>query len=179
MLKGTNHDKTNYTHFSRLCKVLYCKRAGCMLGGSGGAVKAGTHSIAGRDWGEGWRAGAGGPPAVGGSPLTRRRPGSGAGALRPERCCTRCGHGHAGAPLGRRPPPWRLDTGSRALWARGENTRFRSSLPGGNCPASTHTPRTLLPVGQGWTPAPLPSRNQTSKGRLEEGDQGSIPQRMG
>lgn len=49
----------------------------------------------------------------------------------------------------------------------------------GNCPPSTHTPRTLLPVGQGRSPAPLPSRNQTSKGRLEEGDQGSIPQRMG
>lgn len=140
MLKGTKHDKTNYTHFSRLCKVLYCKRAGCMLGGSGGAVKAGMHSIARRDPGEGWRAGAGGPPAVGGSPLTRRRLGLGAGAPRPGRCCTRCGHGHAGAPLGRRPRPWRLDTGSRALWVRGENRRFRSRLPLGEpSPLNTHT----------------------------------------
>lgn len=59
-----------------------------------------------------------GPPQA--APLTRRRPGSAAGAPRPGRCCTRCGRGLAGAPLGRRPPRWLLDTGSRAL--RGERT---------------------------------------------------------
>lgn len=49
----------------------------------------------------------------------------------------------------------------------------------GNHAPSTNTPRTLLALGQGRTPAPLPSRSQTSKGRLEGRDQGSIPQRMG
>lgn len=117
-----------------------------MLGGSGrGGLKAGTHSIAGRDWGEGWRW-AGGHPLWGS--LTRRRPGSGRGAaarkvlytVRPR---------HAGALVGARPPPWRLDTGSRALWARGENTRFRSSLPVGELSRlNTHT-QDPAPVGQG------------------------------
>lgn len=61
-----------------------------------------------------------GRPAQEAAPLTRHRPGSGVGAPRPGRCCTRCGHGLAGAPLGRRPRRWRLDTGSRALWGERE-----------------------------------------------------------
>lgn len=84
---------------------------GCMRGHRGGAVRPAC--IRRQD-----PAGAGGPPRVG--PLTRRRPGWAAGAPRPGRCCTRCARGLAGAPLGRRPPLWLLDTGSRAL--RGDRT---------------------------------------------------------
>lgn len=59
--------------------------------------------------------------SVPGGPLTLHRLGSGAGELRPGKCCTRHGLGLAGAPLGRRPLRWQLDTGSRALRVRGES----------------------------------------------------------
>lgn len=93
-----------------------------------------------------------GRPAREAAPLTRRRPGSGAAAPRPGRCCTRCGRGLAGAPLGRRPRRWQLDTGSLAL--RDERREQKKALR--RTPAIEGTPdSTLLPAGQGWTPAPM------------------------
>lgn len=75
-----------------------------------------------------------GRPAREAAPLTRRRPGSGVGAPRPGRCCTRCGRGLAGALLGRRPRRWRLDTGSRALWGerrqQGEGFQRHAAVEG-------------------------------------------------
>jgi hypothetical protein len=56
-----------------------------------------------------------------GATLTRHRPGLGAGALQPWRCCTRCDHGLEGEPLGMQLQQWRPDMGSQALWERGES----------------------------------------------------------
>lgn len=110
--------------------------------------------------------------------LTRRRPGSGAGAPRPGRCCTRCGRGLAGAPLGRRPRRWRLDTGSRALRGRKGESRakaFRSTpvVEGDAAPCQDPSPcRRKLDT------CPL-SRIRLVKGGQRGGGQGPSPGRTG
>lgn len=101
------------------------------------------------------------------APLTRRRPGSGAGAPRPGRCCTRCGRGLVGAPLGRRPRRWRLDTGSRALQGgKGESRAkvFRSTpVVEDNLP--TQDPSLCGPRLDTW---PSSGRRGSKGGRKEE-----------
>lgn len=81
------------------------------------------------------------------APLTRHMPGSEAGAPRPGRCCTRCGRGLAGAPLGRRPRRWLLDTGSRALRAGKERAEQRLS-EAHLWFRATRPPRALLPAAE-------------------------------
>lgn len=92
---------------------------GCMLGKFwwGGQDH---HALANTPCLRGGRAGAGRPPSQEGAALTRHRPGLGVGALQPWRCCTRCGHGLSGGPLGMQLQQWRLDMESQALWERGE-----------------------------------------------------------
>lgn len=140
------------------------------------AVKAGrTPSQAGIGGGEELACWAGGPPAVGGSPypaVGRDRRGAAA-----RRCWP---HGAATATQvrpsvgGRR----RGEAGYGKPGTVGEERTQGSDRAclWGNCRLSTH--QDPAPCRLAGHPH-LPSRNQTSKGRLEEGDQGSVPQRMG
>lgn len=106
------------------------RRAACW-GGSGEVVKTSMRAQTGGRWCREARREA--------APLTRRRPGLAAGALQPGRCCTRCARGLAGAPLGRRPRRWRLDTGSRAL--QGERGESRAKF------SEAHLPRRKTATG--------------------------------
>lgn len=111
-------------------------------------------------------------------PLTRRRPGSGAGAQRPGRCCTRCGRGLAGEPLGRRLLRWRLDTGSRALQGRRGESRAKAfrSTPVVECnPPPTPDPSPCRPK---LDTCPLP-RIRVVRGVQRGEGQGPSPDRTG
>lgn len=173
MLKGTNHDRTNYTHFSLLfarCSTAGARRAACW-GGSGGAVKTGMRSQTG-----GGGAGAGGPPGGGGGRpphlpaicRDRRR-----GRRGPEGVV----HGAAAASQvrpsvgGRGGGCWIREAGHCGRERREQSRGFQKHTCGSGQPA--HPGPFSLPPRLDTCPL---SGRRGSKGRQQGGGQGPIPE---